>query len=262
MQYAINFYQGCRVLDKADEIIIKYPKKNPELLHFIKKLKPEQRLIVNILDLDDIEDNLEIFKAAQKEHKNFALLTSKSDIDIINYSSENIKFFFIEGVDCLDEMVSQIRLGVSDIYVINELGFSITKIASLCHDLNIKIRVYPNVAQSRTELAIPSISKFFIRPDDVDLYEDYIDVFEFFGPLDKQPVLYDIYNDKKWLGNLDQVIIGLTKKTPNTAILPCFGTSRLTCQKRCSFNKCNICTTIGDIANEIDERGYEIRKNE
>ena len=41
-----------------------------------------------------------------------------------------------------------------------------------------------------------TFQQFYIRPDAVQLYEEFVDVFEFFGPLDKQPVLYDIYYDE------------------------------------------------------------------
>ena len=34
--------------------------------------------------------------------------------------------------------------------------------------------------------------KFFIRPNDIELYAQYIDTIEFWGPEDRQDVLFEI----------------------------------------------------------------------
>ena len=62
MKFAIKFYQGCRTLKKADEIIIRYNEKSASLIDFIQKWVEHQRIIVDITKLETpIEECLTIF---------------------------------------------------------------------------------------------------------------------------------------------------------------------------------------------------------
>jgi hypothetical protein len=98
------------------------------------------------------------------------------------------------------------------------------------------------------------MSSFFIRPEDLKYYENYIDIIEFFGPLDRQDVLFKIYTDRKWLGDLGVLIIGLEESLKNTVFLECFGAVRSGCEKRCSYSKsCNICNRFLSIDKTIEE---------
>ena len=260
MKYACKFYQGCPMLQTTDEIIIKYNKKDLEIFDFVQKWKQEQRIILNITELeDDLEKCLEIFTATAKLH-NIAVMCSKKQ----NYSllaEECIPFFFIEKCGTFDELVGQLRLKVSDVYVVNELGFYLPEVAALCKDKNVNVRAIPNVAQSSSEIAGDDFSKFFIRPDDVRLYEEYVDIFEFGGDrLDIQNTLYQIYKEEKWEGNLAMVITGLSENIPNDSILPLFGETRLKCKKKCCFGKCEICKTIKSISKKLDEKEIHFAK--
>lgn len=240
MKFAIKFYQGCRILPDADEIIIQYNEKNPNLIKFVQEYKDNQRIVVNITELADIEDNLNIFEAAYKAHPQFAILLSYKQ-NVVDIAEMNIPFFFIEGASNMDDVMGMLHLGVTDLYVMNELAFNIKNISQYCHKNNVAVRVYPNVAQSSTNFSINTLTKFFIRPDAVKIYEPYVDIFEFFGPLDRQPVLYDIYRDERWLGMLDEVVIGLNKNIDNQTIVPYFDVIRTDCRKVCGIEKCNIC---------------------
>ena len=260
MKFAIKFYQGCRTLQKADEIIIKYNEKSASLIDFVQKWEEHQRIIVDITELETpIEECLTIFEEARKLHKEFAVLLSYNQ-DYVDLAEMNIPFFFIEGVSCFDDLANQIQLGVSDVYIINELGFNLEKISELCHKNNVQVRVYPNVAQSGSKLNMNTFQQFYIRPDAVQLYEEFVDVFEFFGPLDRQPVLYDIYYDERWLGNLNEVILGLNKVVNNQTIMPYFDTSRIRCNKRCNFGKCDICGAVENLGKALEEKGVGLTR--
>ena len=260
MKFAIKFYQGCRTLQKADEIIIRYNEKSASLIDFIQKWGEHQRIIVDITELETpIEECLAIFEGARKLHKEFAVLLSYNQ-DYVELAEMNIPFFFIEGASCLDDLANQIQLGVSDVYIINELGFNLEKISKLFHKNNVQVRVYPNVAQSGSKLNMNTFQQFYIRPDAVQLYEEFVDVFEFFGPLDKQPVLYDIYYDERWLGNLNEVILGLNKIVNNQTIMPYFDTPRIRCNKRCNFGKCDICGAVENLGKALEEKGIGLTR--
>lgn len=259
MKHACKFYQGCPMLQTADEIIIKYDTKDREILNFVQKWNPEQRIILDITKLIDIEKNLDLFTATMKLH-NIAFLCSK-DQDFHLLEEECLPFFFEEKCGNFDELIGQIRLKVSDVYITNELGFYLPEIAQMCKDKHVKIRVIPNMAQSGTELVSNDLTKFFIRPEDLHLYEDYIDVIEFMTDrIELQPTLYSIYKEERWDGDLNQIIYGFKDSIINNTIMPIFGETRLKCKKRCCFGKCDICSYIKSISNELDKKDIHFEK--
>ena len=86
------------------------------------------------------------------------------------------------------------------------------------------------------------------------IYEDLIDIYEFFGPLDKQDVLYDIYSTSRWLGDLNNIILGLDESIDNLTIVPHFGQARTGCNKRCAYNSCNICGMVKEVADSLKSK--------
>ena len=70
-------------------------------------------------------------------------------------------------------------------YITNEFAFNMIDISKVCYLNSTMIRVYPNIAQTsaRKTSTIDSLTKFFIRPEDVMFYEPYVDVFEFYCPI-------------------------------------------------------------------------------
>jgi len=251
MKYAIRFYHGCRVLNVADEIIIKYWEREPELIKFVQSRPQEQRIVVDICPMLDtfvggesVEENLDIIKNAYQLHPNFAIKTMWEKTWIKALQEENIPFFFNSMITNSTELADVIKLGVSDVYISEDLGFSLDKVYILCKQNNINIRVYPNIAQ-RCSTWEPkhTITSFFIRPEDVDFYSQYIDIFEFYGNLQQQDVYYDIYKAGRWLGNLQDIIFHLDEEIDSRVILPSF-TKRATCDKKCNYSKCNICGNL------------------
>ena len=157
MKYAIKDYQECRALPNADERIIKYYERSARLLDFIQTLSENQRLIIDITQLKNKEENLEIFKPISEKYSNFTIMTSLLEEDYKIWFDNKINFFFKEGAETFEQVQGMIRAGVSDIYIINELGFKIADIAPICHRNNIKIRVFPNIAQAGTNF-LPTLT--------------------------------------------------------------------------------------------------------
>lgn len=259
MKYAIKYYRGCPILGKADEIIIKYNEKTTALLDFVQKWKPKQRIVLDIKENEDILQSRLILRQAKELHAQIALLLSKEqfneDIDTLN-----IPYFFAEGANTYDELHGQLAAGVSDIYIKDELGFNLSKISEYLHNNGIKVRVFPNVAQTSTTLPADPMKNFFVRPNAILVYEDMIDVCEFYAPLDKQAVLFDIYRDQRWLGNLREVIYGLDVDVDNQTLLPHFDLSRGKCGKRCNMGKCDICNVAVSVGKTLDDKGIKFRK--
>lgn len=260
MKYAVKFYRGARALKDADEIIVKYFEKSETIIKFVQEKPESVRIVLNVAVLPEEEflPSLEIFKAAATAHKNFAILCSKLQ-PYQELAENNLSFFFIEGAGTFDELYAQYKLGVSDIYIIDELGFYLKDIKENFGNF-VNIRVIPNIAQSSSEDYVEDFKKFFIRPDDLEAYENYIDIIEFAGPLNTQSVYCDIYKDGRWQGELEDLIINFDAHVHCMNVVPNFGTARLNCKKRCSLRKCNICDNIQDAAELLRSKDIYINK--
>ena len=269
MKYAIRFYRGCRVLDKADEIIIKYTETEPELIKFVQSYKSTQRIIVLVPELmayastleddqeqDVIEENVRIFSTAMEAHPEFAVMLDYDHSDWVEkLEAANIPFFFCATVTSKTEFRYALKYNISDIYIGGELGFSMKEVAETCHSRGIKVRVTPNFIYNSSRFAKKfDITNFFIRPEDTEFYEQYVDVFEFRCMLTQQPAYYDIYRDGRWLGDLQYIIINLDENIDNRTILPQFQ-KRANCGKRCAFDKCDICGHILTASELMIEKG-------
>lgn len=261
MKYSINFHRDFRYMDKIDEIIITYKNKNAEVLKFLETVPEQQRVILDACGEDiEITKNIDIFSAAMLKHKNTVVKISMTQRSMcVDLFEAHIPYFFGDFVDKWDTLISFIKLGVTDVYIVNELGFELKNISKVCKKNNVKIRVFPNVAQTSSKIDnLNKLKAFFIRPEDIYVYESYVDVCEFFGPLDRQSVLYEIYTKGKWLGDLRELIVGLGFSIGSRTILPCFGEERVNCGKKCYYGQCIICDKIMTISNQLKEAGVEL----
>ena len=143
--------------------------------------------------------------------------------------------------------------------------FSIASISEVVHGKNIDIRTYCNVCESSWD-ETPSVKTFFIRPEDMELYEKYVDTFEFFiGEYDyyKLNTLYEVYaKTKRWFGKFNEIIVGYEGEEDNRTFAGQFGRRRVNCGKKCSKNIpgsfCNICERIADLSLKLQEKGLVV----
>ena len=262
MNYCMTYDNRSRHLKDFNEVILKYTHKTSEIIEHIKNYEQEQRVILNIQELENAVDCKDILCAAAGVHSNIAIMGSITQLAAMK--EIGLPYFLITVASSWDTLNGYINMGVSDVYVGNEFAFDLKTIASVCKEHNVKVRVYANVAQTDCPAVENTITQFFIRPEDITLYEPLVDVIEFYGPLDRQDVLYEIYTKQRWLGDLSDLILGLKDKVNNTLITGAFGMLRINCKKRCGYSKaCNICTrylsvdkTIHEVINnesEVDE---------
>ena len=258
MKYSMYYYYGSRHKDKIDEISIIYREKSLRLIDFAKERPEQQRLVLDITQLSNevIEECFEIFAEAAKMHPNIAVKMLIKQADPQYLIDNNIDFFYEKFIGTWDELNSLINAGVSDVYITNELGFHMDEVSSYCHSKNINIRVFPNVAQSIDPFDnLDMLTKFFIRPEDVKIYEEYVDYMELWGRSSDLDFCYDIYKEGKWLGLLNQIIIGYEGNELNRELSNMFGLYRTKCKKRCSYTGCSICHRFGDLSLKMGEAG-------
>lgn len=254
MNYAFRYYNDINY-DYANlkEIIIKYTEKDPTLINFVKNSK--LKVVADVTECKNLEDSENIFQACLSAMKKFTLKIGIAQKDIIPFLMENnISFFFAEGADTWDKLESYILSGASEVYIINELGFDIIRVSDTCKKYSVKIRMYPNVAQTSAILKdeLDTSRFFYVIPEDSMLYNEYVDIFEFFGPVDRQNVLYKIYEeDKEWIDDLSLVIIGLKEHVISASINPALGGRRLSCRKKCVASECIACFNAFSMAGNL-----------
>jgi len=171
----------------------------------------------------------------------------------------HIPFFIKYFASSWDEFTSIANTGVTDIYVAGELGFCLDKIHAVAGARNIKVRVVPNLAQGPDNC--DNIRHFFIRPEGMSLYAQYVDVFEFVGVhmgKDAQPaeqeVMYEIYTSGKWFGTLDEIIMGLGVDLDSKTLLKRWDEKRINCDKKClKGSSCNFCNVAYALSKNFQE---------
>lgn len=151
------------------------------------------------------------------------------------------------------------NLHPTDMYICEELGFSLAHIAPILHEKGIKVRVYPNICQSSFSKT-PSLYTFFIRPEDIDIYANFVDVFELISDEERQYTIFKIYKQGKWFGKINEIIPSYTSELDNRYLLDNFGFFRSKCDKRCmrKLNSCSICAKYINVAKTLEETGIMI----
>ena len=267
MKYCIDYNKKSKIIDKVDEINIIYNLKDTTLLEF---LLTNQTKRVNIcfeeLDMENQLMAVEKINDIKKSNENLQLFLRLQNINdnvIKKIKEYNLPFYINLRVNNWDTFRGLLDLGVSDIYITEDLCFNLLSVSTIAHSRNVQLRTFPNVAQSQWSLT-DALKKFFIRPEDIDEYSMYIDTIEFFGDVDKTDVLYKIYAiDKKWMGRLNEIIIGFNSELDSRFILPKFAHYRTNCRKRCvKGGSCNICGAIEDLSKTLENKGvmFTIKK--
>lgn len=265
MKYSLSYYKYSRHLDTIDELIIPYTKLSLEIINWIAKRPLNQRVVLDLTkgfshQNDDGLDYAEIFAAAAEIHPKLAIRVLVNQLDVNKFKEKNLDYFYLKYTSTMDEVNSMLKSGVSDIYITNNLGFNIVAISEWIKSNNpkINIRMLPNVAQANDTMDnLPQLTKFFIRPEDIPLYEGYVDYMEFFGEPGRLNYCYDIYKNGHWHGLLKDIIIGCENLDCNSENLTnVFGQKRLFCQKKCSYsNRCKTCFIIEKLSKKIADRG-------
>lgn len=263
MKYCLTYHRSTFEKNLFDEVIIKYEEENEHIVNFAQEEANGVRLVLDMSNYKgEPADSLPVIKMTAKVHSDIAVLLNLGQTDFAQVLlSEGIAFFYDKIAETWDELVSLVYAGVSDVYIGSELGFEIKDVSRVCHTHNVKVRAYPNVAQTSAPFKnMNKITTFFIRPEDMSLYENYIDTVQFFGPLDRQRVLHQIYNKQTWLGNLSEIIIGLDTDIKNSSIAPRFAEARVNCKKRCNQEKCTLCNNVQTFAQRLDDNGFSLKR--
>ena len=262
MKSCIEWRKGFKYLPQIDEFNIDYKNKEIKLYQFLEQYAKTQRVNIR-LPLSYTKDDIDLLESAYHDkHYNIAIVLK--DAYYTNELREHgTPFYFYEPCYDWDQFRANTSLGVSDVFISGTLGFELDKVSEVAKRNNVKIRCYANIAQAWNKQG-NGFKDFYIRPEDVDFYSQYVDVIEFFDSIDKQNVLYEIYfKDKEWNGNLREIIKGMTLDINNYYILGSeFARRRSQCGKKClKDQKCELCDRLIDLAKSLeDSKDYQVFK--
>ena len=170
-----------------------------------------------------------------------------------------VPFYFGFVIKDYDKLHYVCQKGASEVYIGEELCFDLARVTRVCMQYGVQIRTFPNVAQASVRSG-PALKKFFIRPEDVEEYSEYIDTLEFWGPLDRQVTLLRIYKGGTWFGDLNELILDLNTSLDSRTLVPVFAQARKNCQRKCmKGGACSICERLQSIGEKLGEQGYIIK---
>ena len=273
MKSCVEWRKSFEFKDEIDEFNIYFKDKEKELIYFVEKYSTSHR--INIRIPVDISDNqLNLLVAIADKYKNIAIVfnwyTLEDNEEAYNkIKKANIPFYFTYCIDNWDELLGFCDLGVSDVYITGELGFDLKRVANIVHMKGIQIRAYVDAAQEGWGIGRDGFKAFYVRPEDIDIYEKYIDIIEFYnswGDTNRINTLFKIYfHDKEWNGNLQEIISGLKVRVNGYYILGTeFGRRRTECQRRCmKGERCRLCDRLLEMAETIEnKKGVDLVKKE
>lgn len=242
MKYCLSSRLAPRFLREADEIKVQFRdrKSIPDLYH--KYGKP---IILFPGDVSEYD------WAEMRQYDllcNSNLILNLSHLELVQYAKENkIKFMLNTEATSYWELEGLQNLGAEYAYVGIPLFFDLE------HTLNfdIQIRAIPTVAYNHTLPHKDGVCGQWIRPEDVEEYEDYIQVLEF-EPCDivREQTLFKVYaQDKEWRTRLDILVEDLGSPAINRMIMPEVIETRLKCRQSCkSGGRCHMCYTALKLA--------------
>lgn len=155
-----------------------------------------------------------------------------------------------------NELDAAVKCGVSQLYITAPLFFDLRSVKKL---YNLPIRIQVNSANENLIPEMDGLTGSWIRPEDTDLYEPYVDIFEFKADeLKQESALLDIYKAKEWNGNLNLLIQGLGFDVDNRILPPEFVESRIRCKQRCKERprSCNLCQSAFGLAKTVRDEYY------
>lgn len=264
MKYCIDFYgeYNLPLLESIDEININISKlAHPEDLVEFCDIHNKQRINLCIEDYTDKPDLVYFAFDFQRDHQEFNVgirlpYYEERIYEELKKTYPEMKIFFKTGVNDWELLQGFLKLGVTDLYIVENLGFELDAVAEIAHKVGVQTRVFPNIAQASWKTTDDMV-KFWIRPEDIEFYEDFVDICEFFYERpDQQLVYYDIYAiDGKWNGDLSEIIIGLEKHIDSRRLLPTFAIRRPHCDRRCmKGGPCALCFAMEQLSYTLEEK--------
>lgn len=252
MKICTSYFQSELIRQKVDEIRYSMMALTPALEYANRH--PDKKIIIEIFSLDDKKlPSIEKLYALQQERTNiyydFYILS-----DLVRYSKENNRnprhIMFHQPATTWGLVQILMYYNVSDIAIDEPLTFNMSEIGMNIRSKGIAIRVRPNVAKNSYEKEMENdtgIIHFWVLPQHLYLYEDYIDVIDIIdNNSERETALVNIYLQDTYESSLGLLIDGITVDIGASFIDDKFVIRRLSCGQNCmkNDNYCHYCSTM------------------
>ena len=244
MKYCLRSRVAPRYLRQADEIKVDYRDRNsiPDVYHSY----PGKTIILFPPTRGEEYDFNEIRRYSLLCEGNFILNVPSVPL-ALEAKANGIKFMVNTEATSYWELRGLEELGAVYAYVGIPLFFDLE--ASL--DMDIQLRTIPTVAYNHNLPRKDGICGQWIRPEDVEQYEGYIQTLEFeHCDVAREQALFRTYAENKhWSTRLDVLVEDLGSPAVNRMIMPEVVETRLHCRQRCqSGGSCHLCYTALKLA--------------
>lgn len=256
MKYSVSSRQQPEYLQKCDEIKVMWNDRNI-IFDLIEKYPGKTINLCRYLihsNEDDI-DWSEIKKFKTLARDNFVFGLTYID-EIIECKAHDIEFYYLEPIRSFRELQGLKLFGAKWAFIDAPLFFQMDKVRAV----GLPVRVTANVSVREAFPYADGVPGPWIRPEDVEAYEPYVDTIEFSRVnLDQERALFRIYAEqKKWPGELGLIVQDINYLGTNRMIPPDLVEKRLNCGQKCMENgNCHLCWRILDLANPDLLRDYQ-----
>lgn len=223
MKYSLNYTQSHEYLSQCDEIRV--PESKIFTVETLATKYPKVRFAVILSDNPNWDN---IAGAATKA----PIVCGLKNLAYAQQCKEhNLPFYYVYPVNSFFELRGLKDLGAEYAYT----GMPIFFQMPIVKEVGIKIRCIPNVAYEAFIPQATGVCGQWIRPEDMEAYEPYIDICEFAADSPEQEkALFRIYaQDKHWSGDLNDLIKNLNYPCKNLAVYKGLADIRISCGQVC-----------------------------
>lgn len=264
MKYSMSSRQTAEYLKKVDEIKVQWRDRNiiPDL--FEKYPDATVNLVRYFQDSESEIDwkQLEDFNILGRGKFILGLTLTN---EMIEADKREFKFHYLAALRTFQELRDVINFGVCRVRLGSPLFFQMDKVKKICEG-RVEICAIANLASNDSLFERPNgVTGIWIRPEDVELYEPYVDVIEFIGQHKQEQALYRIYAEGHgWSGDLADIVQDLNYPGVNRMLTDDLTKARLNCGQRCQENGiCHLCYRSLDLADPDKWKQYfEVMKQD
>lgn len=195
----------------------------------------------------------------------YVRLSEEQWASIPKLKEEGIRYFMdvTAPVCSFSELEFFIGLGVTDVYIADDLVYNMADVENYCHKNDVKIRTILNRIPLTPFDKGRNVKSLIYRPQDTIPLMEYIDTFEFDcgDPYDWHifNVLFKAYFvNGYWHGDLMELNpdIQLEQGFPNDSIVPEYTGYKVNCDRKCNkHSPCRKCEQFYDIGIYIRDKG-------
>ena len=256
MKYSVSSRQQPEYLQKCNEIKVMWNDRN--IIFDLTEKYPGKTINLCRYLIHSNEDDIdwsEIKKFKTLARDNFVFGLTYID-EIIECKAHDIEFYYLEPIRSFRELQGLKLFGAKWAFIDAPLFFQMDKVRAV----GLPVRVTANISVREAFPYADGVPGPWIRPEDVEAYEPYVDTIEFSRVnLDQERALFRIYAEqKKWPGELGLIVQDINYLGTNRMIPPDLVEKRLNCGQKCMENgNCRLCWRILDLANPDLLRDYQ-----